>query len=278
MPTGRLREYVLLSAAAAMLQRVRGEDGVPLFVVKGGLIWQVLLGNQSRPTHDLDGRLSCGVEDFVARAQESLAEPWGYLNARIEDVQIFRGRTVPHSLFHFDVVISADGEDIATVPCEGTYCEPDFMLEYRTYPAAAIDAVGLPAPEMLWGIKLARGICSKLLNTAEPYAPVDDPAFAGYVRPRRKAKHLADAVLLSRLCEAGEYCTYDELRIELGKRVAFENHMRSMHGYPLFDRPLHVLPYEGWPVEYLVTAIQSGLSLSYDDAVAEIEALFKKLG
>ena len=278
VPAGRLRQYVLLSAAAAMLQRVRASNGIPLFMVKGGLIWQMLLGSQSRPTYDLDGALACSVEEFIDQAQDSLSEPWGRLNAQIEHAHVARGRTVPHAIFHFDLAISTEGKRIATIPCEGTYGEPAFMREGRAYPAAAIDAVGLPAPDMLWGIKLARGICSKVLNTAEPYAPTGDPAYAGYVRPHRKAKHLADAVLLSRLCEEGTYCTYDELRVELQKRVAFENEARMLYGYPTFDHPLHVLPHKGWEVEYLVAAIQSGLALSYDDALAEIDGLFKKLG
>lgn len=70
VPSGRLRTYVMLSAGAAMLQRVRDDAGVPLFIVKGGLIWQALLGSNARPTYDLDGALTCDINEFVARARE----------------------------------------------------------------------------------------------------------------------------------------------------------------------------------------------------------------
>lgn len=277
VPQGRLREYVLLSVAAAMLQRVRDDDGAPLFIVKGGLICQALLGSNARPTHDLDGILACGLDEFVDLAQESLAQPWGCLSARIENARACQGLTVPHTLFRFRMVMSVDGADAAVIPCEGTLGEPSFMLERCAYPAAALDAVGLPVPDALWGTRLARAIWSKLLNIAEPYPPPGDARFAGYVRPVRRAKHLVDAVLLSRLCAEGPYCTHEELRDALEVHVAYENRLREMRGYPPFSRPLRPLPYDEWPVEYYIAAIQAGLYLSYEDALSEIGSLFERL-
>ena len=277
VPSGRLRTYVLLSAGAAMLQRVRDDEGVPLFIVKGGLIWQALLGSDSRPTYDLDGALTCDINEFVARAQESLAQPWGPLCGRIENLHVYEGLTVAHTLFLFNLVLSENGADIATLRCEGACNEPPFMLRTCRYPAAAIDAVGLPVPDALWGIKLARGICSKLLNTTEPLGFPDGTGPADYQRPRRRAKHLVDAILLSRLCAEGTYCTYDELAAALKERVAYENESRLACGYPPFESPLRPLPYDDWAVEYLIASIQCGLKLGYDDAIAELTALFERL-
>ena len=276
VPSGRLRTYVLLSAAAAMLQRVRDASGVPLFIVKGGLIWQELLGSSARPTYDLDGTLTCGVDEFISRARESLVQPWGSLRGRIEEAITYEGLTVAHTLFRFNLVLSEKGEDIATIPCEGSFGEPDFMLKTYRYSAVAIDVVGLPVPDALWGIRLARGICSKLLNVTEPLTGPDGTR-AGYQRPHRKAKHLVDAILLSCLCEEGTYCTYEELAETLKKRVVYENEARIACGYAPFDSPLRPLPYDDWAVEYLIAAIQSGLNLRYADALAEIGALFERL-
>lgn len=59
--------------------------------------------------------------------------------------------------------------------------------------------------------------------------------------------------------------------------MAYENESRLACGYPPFESPLRPLPYDDWAVEYLIASIQCGLKLGYDDAIAELTALFERL-
>ena len=72
---------------------------------------------------------------------------------------------------------------------------------------------------------------------------------------------------------------YHRTRVQdvLEERVAYENRLRATRGYPLFERPLRPLPFEEWPIEYLIAAIQSGSDLSYEEAIAEVCSLFERL-
>ena len=277
VPSGRLHTLVFLAVAAAMMQRVRDDKGVPLFLVKGGLTWQTVLGDHARPTYDLDGSIGCSYDEFIGRAREALAEPWGCVSAVIENEHAFPANTVPYDLFFFNVHLSIDGTEVAAFPCEGSFNEPRFMLEPHAYPALALDVVGLPQPDALWGVTPVRGTGDKLFNLTEPLIPEGDPRYAGLVRPHRKAKHLVDAVLLSRLCGTDGLYTLDQLRTFVEARVAYDNDMRLKRGFVPFVRPLRFLDHEGWELEYLMSALQCGLDLSYDEAVEEISAFFERL-
>ena len=276
-PAGRLRTLAQLACAAAMLQRVRGNDGQPLMLVKGGLVLQVLLGAHARQTFDLDGIVRCEFDEFVGRAREALRGPWGCVSATIERARAYPGNASPSDLFELELTLSAPGDEPVRVLCNGTVEEPRATHAPWAYPALALDALGLPAPDALWGVSPAYCVADKLLSLSAPRYLSEEHEREGRVRPHTSAKHLVDAVWLTRLCEEGRLCGREELRQTLEELWAHDRDLRAQRGLAPLPRPLRPTAQEGWGLEYLKAAISCGLDLSVGEALAEVTAFMERI-
>ena len=280
VPKDRLRELVMLFCAAAILQRPRDASGIPFFLNRGGLTLQYLLGDHARPTHDIDSSLRCGFEEYMDKLHDAVKEPFGPLRATIEDAHTFQSKGTPFNVFTMGMHLVSEDDTAAIRPytarIEGTFWEPSCMLEPHAYPAPALDALGLPEPDALWGVVPARFATDKMVSCAEPLVS-DDPRHAGYVRPLRRAKHVADLITLRRMYKEGRLARACELRRQLDARIAYENGLRKGKPFVPIRRPLRVIPQADWESEYYVAAIQAGLDVSYEEAVREVDAWMAEL-
>ena len=279
-PNGRLRELVMLLAATAILQRPRDDTGTPLLLIRGSLPLQRILGDFTRPTHDIDASLRCGFGEYLDKLRDAMKEPFGSLRAEIEEVEVFASKGTPFNVFIMNMCLSGIDDMGAIKPytarIEGTFGELPRALKPHPYPSAALDALGLPEPDALWGVVPGRLATDKMVSCAEPLIP-DGPRYTGYVRPSRKVKHVVDLVTLGRRYHEGRFSSAEELREQLEARITYENDLRCGRAFVPLSRPLQVIPHANWESQYYVAAIQAGLDVAYEEAIREVDAWMAEL-
>ena len=74
----------------AVLDRVRDEDGDPIFLLKGGLAMELRLQLRARATGDYDAAFRARTEEVIDRLDEALAAPWNNF-----DLTVTRPRSSP---------------------------------------------------------------------------------------------------------------------------------------------------------------------------------------
>ena len=75
MPPLRLQRWLNAMIVTAVLDRVRDEDGEPIFLLKGGLAMELRL-QLARATGDYDAAFRARAEEAIDRLDEALAAPW----------------------------------------------------------------------------------------------------------------------------------------------------------------------------------------------------------
>jgi hypothetical protein len=76
MPPARLRRWLNAMIVTAVLDRVRDEDGEPIFLLKGGLAMELRLQLRARATGDYDAAFRAHTEEVIDRLDEALTAPW----------------------------------------------------------------------------------------------------------------------------------------------------------------------------------------------------------
>ena len=267
VPKGRLHRLVFLLVGAAILQRVRDDDGVPLHVAKGGIVLQDLCDANARPTKDLDGLIRCEPEVFLERVNDALREPFGQLVARIEEVELLNGEQAPFDALGFKLVFSTDGVEVERLPVDITLNVRPSADDCHRYDAPSLAALGLPTPDGLWGLSPERMLAEKIVCCCEPHDP-DGTEGVRPPRPNRHGKHLVDLISLIRLSEDGSIDSASAMSQTM-RLVDLLDEQRVCGGFLPYVRPLEISTLDHWRGEYLVSALRAGLSLTMDDAVAE---------
>jgi hypothetical protein len=80
MPSPRLQRWLNAMIVTAVLDRVRDEDGEPIFLLKGGLAMELRLQLRARATGDYDAAFRARAEEVIDRLDEALAAPWNNFN------------------------------------------------------------------------------------------------------------------------------------------------------------------------------------------------------
>lgn len=267
VPVGRLQRLVFLLVGAALLQRVRDENGIPMHVVKGGLLLQDLCGSNARPTRDLDGLIRCEAEDFLERVNDALREPFGPLFAHVENVEFLRGDQAPFDSLGFSLVFSAGGAEVERLPVDTTLnIRPNADDAYR-YEPPSLSALGLPTHDGIWGLSPERMLAEKIVCCCEPHDP-DGIEGVRPPRPNRHGKHLIDLIGLIRLSDEGSIDSAAAMQQTM-RLIDLIDEQRAYRGFLPYERPLKIATLDHWRGKYLVSALRAGVTLTMDDAVAE---------
>ena len=80
MPPARLQRWLNAMIVTAVLDRVRDEDGEPIFLLKGGVAMELRLQLRARATGDYDAAFRARTEEVIDRLDEALAAPWNNFN------------------------------------------------------------------------------------------------------------------------------------------------------------------------------------------------------
>lgn len=76
MPPARLQRWLNAMIVTAVLDRVRDQDGEPIFLLKGGLAMELRLQLRARATGDYDAAFRARAEEVIDRLDEALTRPW----------------------------------------------------------------------------------------------------------------------------------------------------------------------------------------------------------
>ncbi len=93
MPPARLQRWLNAMIVTAVLDRVRDEDGEPVFLLKGGVAMELRLQLRARATGDYDAAFRARAEEVIDRLDEALAQPWNSFDLTRDAPETIAGTT-----------------------------------------------------------------------------------------------------------------------------------------------------------------------------------------
>ncbi|MBR2834201.1 MAG: nucleotidyl transferase AbiEii/AbiGii toxin family protein [Coriobacteriales bacterium] len=276
VPKGRLADLVMLFVTACMLQRLEDRQGEPLLVVKGGLVSQDLLGERARYTPDVDAALRCSTSEFLQRLPEAFSKPWGQVHATLGEIIESPYGWCPYEMLVVHVLLEADGCEPQDVTVD-ILCGPTAKnFSSRCSSVPALSGVGLPEPHTFWTITPEAVVTEKIAACVDVNVfDLDDKKLLPIHAAR--AKHLVDLVWLSRMCDAGILSNKKVVDEVEGLRRC-STPVREERGFQPLPRMMRIKVWEGWRFVYLGAALQTGLNITMDEAVQEVNGWLERIG
>lgn len=259
---GRLGWLIASSVAIAAVQRAIDADGRQLFLLKGGTLLQHRLNATARTTKDVDGLVRGDLDAFLLALEDALAVPWGPLTLRRGEVEVV---TVPTTLIkprRFDIVIELRGVTWRRIQFEVSAHEAGIGREFEAIEPPPLSGFGLPDPDTLVGIAMRFQIAQKLHAVSDPHDPPD------HVNDR--ARDVVDLVLARDLAAETGSPTLAEIRA--AGTAVFEARADEAQqlGHPGRAWRPTVTAHPHWADDYKRAAASAGITLSLDEAVAEV--------
>ncbi len=267
---GRLGWLVASSVAIACVQRALDADGRKLFLLKGGTLLQHRLSATARTTKDVDGLIRGDMDAFFSALEDALAEPWGPLTVRRDEVEIV---DVPAKIIkprRFDIVLTFRGVTWRRIQFEVSADESGIGADFEVIQAPPLSGFGLPDPDILVGIAMRFQIAQKLHAVTDPHQPPNSI--------NDRARDVVDLLLLRDLAADTGVPARADLRaagVALFEARADEAHQL---GLPARTWPPTVVAHPHWDADYQRSAATAGIGLSLSAAVAEINAWIDLLG
>jgi hypothetical protein len=127
----------------AVLDRVRDEDGEPIFLLKGGVAMELRLQLRARVTRDYDSAFRARAEELFDHLDEALAQEWNNFTVT---------RDAPEPIKNTRAVrvrmrLSYKGRSWGSVKVELTPVEGDMGTELDRVAGVHMDALQVPVPE-----------------------------------------------------------------------------------------------------------------------------------
>lgn len=212
VPVARVQRSVSYMVIAAMLDTVRGADGEPLFLIKGGVAMELRLALRARATQDLDAAFRAAAEEMIERLDDALeAGHAGFTASRTTAQEIGEARAI-----RVGVKLAYRGRPWATVPLEISSAEGRSGAEFERVPALPLDPLGIAVPADIPCVSLRYQIAQKLHACTQIFD--DGPANSRF-------RDLIDLLLLRELLAAD-----DLLSVRAACAETFE--LRATHPWP----------------------------------------------
>jgi hypothetical protein len=266
---GRLGWLVASTVVVAALQRAVDESDAPRFLLKGGTYLQHRLDWAGRSTKDVDGIVRGDIDGFLDALDRSLREPWGPLRLSRTETEVIQTPTRVLRPRRFDVKVSLRGVVWRSVKVEISPDEAGIGDHPFVFGTPSLSHFGLPSPDALVGIALRFQIAQKLHACTDPH----DPPHAVNDRPR----DLVDLLLLRDLLASDTATTDADLRA--AGQAVFDTRAAEAEQLGLVARhwPPAVQSHPHWPDDYARAAGDAGLTVTLDDAIAELNDWIGKL-
>lgn len=244
VPAARVQRSVSYVVIAAMLDTVRGPDGDPLFLVKGGVAMELRLALRARATQDLDAAFRATAEEMIERLDDALeAGHTGFTASRTTAQGIGETRAI-----RVGVKLAYRGRPWATVPLEVSSAEGGVADEFERVPARPLDPLGIEVPAEIPCVSMRYQIAQKLHACTQVFD--DGPANGRF-------RDLIDLLLLRALLSAEDLPSVRAACIE-----TFE--LRATHRWP----PAVVVG-AGWAPAYAQLAAGVGFHVTDVEEAAE---------
>ena len=266
---GRLGWLIASTVVVAALQRAVDESDAPRFLLKGGTYLQHRLDWAGRSTKDVDGIVRGDIDGFLDALDRSLREPWGPLRLSRTETEVIQTPTRVLRPRRFDVKVSLRGVVWRSVKVEISPDEAGIGDHPLVFATPSLSHFGLPSPDALVGIALRFQIAQKLHACTDPH----DPPHAVNDRPR----DLVDLLLLRDLLASDTATTDADLRA--AGQAVFDTRAAEAEQLGLVARhwPPAVQSHPHWPDDYARAAGDAGLTVTLDDAIAELNDWIGKL-
>jgi type II secretory pathway pseudopilin PulG len=231
------RQLSYVALAATLMRHACDEHDEPLFLIKGGVAVELLLGLRARATKDLDASARLTGEDIGPRLRAALAHGWEGFTFRLTGLEQVRDTTALRG----DVKVSYQGDPWSTVQFEASPAEGTAGHQIHWTGNAFVDPerLGLPSPGELPLVTIAYLIAQKL------HACTDHTDDEG---PNDRYRDLIDLILVDRLVHDEDRAGVREVCVEIFR-------LRAKHAWP---PRITVLP--DWPEGYRTLAEQLGFA------------------
>jgi hypothetical protein len=165
MPPARLQRWLNAMIVTAVLDRVRDEDGEPIFLLKGGLAMELRLQLRARATGDYDAAFRARATEVIDRLDEALAAPWNNFDVT---------RDVPESIPNTKAVrvrlrLSYKGRSWGSVQLEMAPVEGRMGRELDRIKTMSLDPLQVPLPEVANCVSLRYQVAQKLHACTEVF-------------------------------------------------------------------------------------------------------------
>ncbi len=165
MPPARLQRWLNAMIVTAVLDRVRDENGEPIFLLKGGLAMELRLQLRARVTGDYDAAFRTRTEEAIERLDEALAQPWNSFNLTRDAPEI-----IPNTkAVRVRLRLSYKGRSWGSVQLEMAPVEGRMGLELDRVEAMSLDSLRVPLPEAANCISLRYQVAQKLHACTEVF-------------------------------------------------------------------------------------------------------------
>jgi len=165
MPPARLQRWLNAMIVTAVLDRVRDEDGEPIFLLKGGLAMELRLQLRARATGDFDAAFRARAEEVIDRLDEALAVPWNSF-----DLTRDAPETIPNTkAVRIRLRLSYKRRSWGSVYLEMAPVEGKMGRELDRVKAMALDPLQIPLPEAANCVSLRYQVAQKLHACTEVF-------------------------------------------------------------------------------------------------------------
>lgn len=249
MPPARLQRWLNAMIVTAVLDRVRDENGEPIFLLKGGLALELRLRLRARATSDYDAAFRARTEEVIDRLDEALVRPWNGFDL---------ARDVPEIIPNTQAVrlrlrLSYKGRLWGSVQLEMAPAEGKMGLEFDRVKAVQLDRLQVPLPEAVSCVSLRYQVAQKLHACTEVF---DEG------RENDRFRDVMDILLLEDLI-------YDVGLPEVCEACVDVFTVRKKHQWP----PT-VTVYDSWRVPFAALARENGFAPhDVDEAAVALAAL-----
>lgn len=249
----RQQRWVSFMVLAAMLERVRADDGQPIFLVKGGLAMELRVGGRARATKDLDLAARAEPDALVTRLDDALAAGHGDFTATRTDIEPVRET----GALRTTVKLQYRSRAWASVPVELSPTEAGIADEIERLPAKPLDHLGLDGPDEIPAVAVRWQLAQKLHACTEPETDG---------RPNDRFRDLIDILLLWDLVTPADRPAVRDACMEV-----FAG--RGAHPWPpQLDPPSH------WADGYRTLATDMAFPLDdVDEAASAVRAIIDQL-
>lgn len=166
MPPARLQRWLNAMVVTAVLDRVRDEDGEPIFLLKGGLAMELRLQLRARATNDYDAAFRVRAEEIIDHLDEALARPWNNFNLT---------RDAPQTITNTKAVrvrlrLTYKSRSWGSVQLEMAPVEGRMGRELDCVKAMSLESLQIPLPEAANCVSLRYQVAQKLHACTEIFA------------------------------------------------------------------------------------------------------------
>jgi Nucleotidyl transferase AbiEii toxin, Type IV TA system len=254
MVVNRLQRWVWFMVVLAVLDRVRGEDGEPLFILKGGAAMELRLRLQARTTQDIDTIFRRSIETMLERLDEALQAGWGEFTFE---------RTPPESIKHtrsvrLKIKLAYRGRRWGTVPFEVAPIEGEAGNDIETVNAIAIDQFGLDGLIRVPCLGVRYQIAQKIHACTEP--PIDGK------NENPRFHDLLDLIFLRDLVAGDAWPGVRRACVD-----TFE--VRGKHSWPP-----ELIVHASWPQAFVALAVEHGVGITdVDEAARQVREMIARI-